>query len=333
MRIKKIIVPSRLIFQQSIIFIEEIHCIDDEYDAVELDFTKLMRIDPFSLLFVSSEIQRFRSSNPKKKFTAKNFQHCSYLSHMGFFKAFGLDYGKYPGVASGSSTYIPIKIFDRIKIIESASENMVNPAEIIEQDARNISKILTRNSCKDFSEVLTYCIREILRNVIEHSNSDQFGFCAQYRCSEHLVSFAIIDRGIGLKESLTKNPNLELKCDKDAIIAALQPAISSKVYKGQKRKPKGDWANSGYGLYMTSRICKRGGSFFIASGDKGYYVSGNTEKYFDTAFMGTILNLAIDTNKIKKLDVLLKEIRDEEGSDIISNIKPSKSSMGLIKKS
>ncbi|WP_092949868.1 hypothetical protein [Roseateles sp. YR242] len=28
----------------------------------------------------------------------------------------------------------------------------------------------------------------------------------------------------------------------------------------------GNWANSGFGLYMTNRICRNGGNFFIASG-------------------------------------------------------------------
>src|SRR5690606_17278401 len=109
--------------------------------------------------------------------------------------------------------------------------------------------------------------------------------------------------------------------------ASLQPATSGKVYKGQKRKPKGEWANSGYGLFMTSNICKRGGGFFMASGELGYYTSENKERFLETPFKGTALNLALDTNRIKDLQTMLREI---DNTDLKSKSKPSKSSMGLM---
>jgi hypothetical protein len=248
---------------------------------------------------------------------------------MGFFQAFGMNYGKRPGEAKGSSTYIPINIYNTQEIKQDARDLMINPAELLESKAKEISNVLTRSESGNLNEVLTYCIREIFRNVIEHSHSEQFGFCAQYRPSLNRVSFSIIDRGIGLKESLEHNPTLDLKNDEEAIRAALKPATSGKVYRGQKNKPKGEWANSGYGLFMTSNICKRGGGFFIASGDVGYYTSENKERILETPFIGTALNLALDTNRIKDLYTMLREI---DNNDIKSKIKPSKSSMGLMNK-
>jgi len=325
---KKIKVPSRLTFQNSIDFVRNLRALKP-HKEINFDFTNLVTIDPFSLLLVSSEIQRCRSRLKESKFLATNFEHCSYAAHMGFFQAFGVNFGKKPGEAKGSSTYIPINIYNTQDIKKDARELMINPAELLESKAKEISNILTRSESGDLNEVLTYCLREIFRNVIEHSHSEQFGFCAQYRPSLNRVSFSIIDRGIGLKESLENNPTLNLNNDEDAIRAALKPATSGKVYKGQKNKPKGEWANSGYGLFMTSNICKRGGGFFIASGDFGYYTSENKERILETPFKGTALNLALDTNRIKNLYTMLREI---DNNDIKSKSKPSKSSMGLMNK-
>jgi hypothetical protein len=322
-----IAVPSRLLFQNSIDFVKTLLSIEP-HDHIEFDFSRLSRIDPFSLLFVSSEMQRCRERLRSSHFSAINYERCTYPAHMGFFKSFGLNFGKNPGEANGSSTYIPICIYNTLDIKNEASELMINPAELLETRAKKIASILTRDISGDLNEVLTYCLREIFRNVIEHSESEKFGFCAQYRPSDNIVSFSIIDRGIGLKASLQNNPNLTLKDDIQAIKAALQPAISSKVYQGQKQKPKGEWANSGYGLFMTSNICKMGGSFFIASGESGYYISENTERFLDTPFRGTALNLALDTNRMKKLKTMLREI---DASEIGLHTKPSKSSLGLMR--
>ncbi|GAB1308558.1 hypothetical protein KH5_12410 [Urechidicola sp. KH5] len=323
---KKIEVPTRLTFQNSIDFVRDLRALKP-HKEIEFDFSSLNTIDPFSLLLVSSEIQRCRSRFEESKFIATHFDHCTYPAHMGFFQAFGMNFGKRPGEAKGSSTYIPINIYNTREIKQDARELMINPAELLESRAKEISNVLTRSEKGDLNEVLTYCLREIFRNVIEHSHAEQFGFCAQYRPSLNRVSFSIIDRGIGLKESLSDNPTLELNNDEDAIRAALRPATSGKVYKGQKRKPKGEWANSGYGLFMTSNICKRGGGFFMASGELGYYTSENKERLLETPFKGTALNLALDTNRIKDLQTMLREI---DNANLKYKSKPSKSSMGLM---
>lgn len=319
-------VPNSLIFESSIEFAKELRKVE-ACDEIIFDFKNLTRIDPFSLLFISSEIQRCRHNLNNVKFKAINYDHCTYEAHMGFFQAFGLKQGKMPGEAKGGPTYIPITIYQTALIRQEARDRMINPAELLESEAKRIADILTRHDNGDTNSVLTYCIREIFRNVIEHSQAGQFGFCAQYRPSLNRVSFAIIDRGIGLKESLKDNPNLTLLDDKESIIQALKPAVSGKVYPGQKRKPKGEWANSGYGLFMTSNICKKGGGFFIASGSAGYYLSEKNEKYLETPFEGTAVNLAINTTRISELNSMLREIDD---SAINSKSKPSKSSLGLM---
>ena len=322
-----IIVPKYLVFEETISFINSFKTLTANKDYI-FDFKLLSRIDPFSILFLSSELRLFKENNPDSNFHAKNYQHCSYAAHMGFFKSFGLDFGKSPGEANNNNRYIPLKIFYVADIKEAARELMVNPGEILEDYAREISSVLTQNKNENLTEILRYCIREILRNIVEHSYTGQFGFCAQYLPSLKKVSFAVLDRGIGIKKSLSDNPKLNLVNDLIAIEESIKPGISGKIYAGQKRKPKGEWANSGYGLYMTSNICKNGGSFFVASGKSGMYLSGLNKKYLNVNIDGTALNLTINLDQSENLKKLLEELRNNVGKQV--EIKASKSSMDVL---
>lgn len=321
-----IIIPSHLLFNETLIFIDSFKDLRQIKNYV-FDFKNLRRIDPFSLLCLSSEMQIFKHNNPESKFSAKNYEHRTYEAHMGFFQAFGLKYGKVPGEANNNNNYIPITLYNVQDIKNSARDLLIHPGEYLTDRADEISEILTRGSSIELKEVLTYCIREIFRNIVEHSHSTMFGFCAQYLPSLNKVVFAVLDRGIGINSSISQNPKLIIENDLQAIYESLKPGVSGKVYSGQKNKPKGDWANSGYGLFMTSNICKKGGSFFIASNSKGILQTLNSTKEFDLNIVGTGLILTIDTNRISNLKTMLTELR--EVVPVSTQIKASKSSMNF----
>jgi hypothetical protein len=325
-----IIVPQHLYFEETIDFVNSFVNIRSKNNYI-FDFEKTSKIDPFSLLYISQELEIFKENNSTSKFHARNFSHLTYPAHMGFFKSFGLDYGKEPGEAKGSSTYSPIQVLSVRDIKNEAREMLVNPGEILEQYAEKISNILTQNKNQNVTDILRYSMREIFRNIVEHSESEKFRFCAQYLPTKERVTFAVLDKGIGLRKSLLNNPKLSLVDDIEAIRWGLKPGVSGKVYPGQKNKPKGDWANSGYGLYMTSNICKKGGSFFISSGNKGLLITEKQEREFELETHGTAVYLDIDLSSMSKLDEMLKDL----GSKIPKNvfIQPSKSTMGLNLKS
>src|SRR5690554_958965 len=321
---KIIEVPTNLLFEETITFVNSFANIREEKKFI-FDFAKTSRIDPFSLLFLSSELQIFKKNNPTSNFQARNFTHLTYAGHMGFFQAFGLDFGNYPGQAKGSNTYSPITILSVAQIKETARELMVNPGVVLEDFAENVSKILTQNKDKNISDVLRYSIREILRNIVEHSESKQFGYCAQYLPFKQKVNFAVLDRGVGIKETLSNNPKIAIQDDLDAINWALKPGVSGKIYPGQKNKPKGEWANSGYGLFMTSNICKMGGSFFISTGNKGLLITDKQSREFDLETHGTAIYLDINLNSIYELSEMLKDLRNQVPKNVF--LTPSKSSM------
>ena len=317
-------VPKYLTFESTIRFINSFKELNGIKEYI-FDFEQLAIIDPFSILFLSSELERFKNKNPESTFHANNFKHCTYAAHMGFFQSFGLDFGKYPGEAKNDNRYIPLKIFSVEEIKNEARELMINPAELLEKSASEISSVLTQKSDENLAEILRYCIREILRNIVEHSNTIQFGFCAQYLPSKNYVTFSVLDRGIGIQKSLSDNPKIIISNDLEAIRESIKPGVSSKIYAGKKNKPKGEWANSGYGLYMTSNICKIGGSFFIASGNIGLKISEMREDIMNVNIDGTTLNLTISLNQQSNLKRILEELRNNVPQNIA--IKASKSSM------
>ena len=128
-------VPRRLTLENTVQFSCQLRDLPKSESYV-LDFTNVGRIEPFALLFLSSELQRFKSKRSyAKRFAASNFEHCTYAGHMGVFKAFGLDFGKHAGEATGSGTYIPITIYDTGEIKQAAADNYEAVGHFIENQA------------------------------------------------------------------------------------------------------------------------------------------------------------------------------------------------------
>ena len=304
-----------------------------EPKSILFDFNKMDKVTPFGMLYVASEIKKIRDDHKSIKFIAEGFKDKSYAQHMGFFRAFGLESGKHPGEASGSDTYIPIRIFDTIKLREQAMNKKISIGDFIEHTSNKISAVLAREEKGDLAETLTYSIREIMRNVLEHSKSKKFAFCAQYWPSKNTVEVSLLDNGIGIKEGLSENPHLQLESDLEAIKLSLMPGISGKAYLGSFLDPNDEWANSGFGLYMTNRICSNGGNFTIISGKHGY-TNSETGSSFSANFQGTAIRLIINTSNLdslrKKLAIYRKEARKIK-SEFSNNMDASTASMMLSK--
>jgi hypothetical protein len=277
----------------------------------EFDFKSLGLVEPFTMAYVANELKRFRSTKPSSRFTAKNHENQTYAAHMGFFKAFGLNFGNEPGQAPGSSTYLPLTILNVADLKKEATDSFSHIGDIIEAKAERIAKLLVRQNSGDLVDTLTFSIREIMRNVVEHSDSLIIEYCAQYWPTKNLVEVAILDVGRGIKYGLSTNPYLNIKDERDALHLALLPGVSGKMYKGVKRRQYDDWQNSGFGLYMTSRICRNGGSFFIVSNDRSILLNGSSKEDMECNYHGTALRLRIDTSKITTYSDMLTKYKEE----------------------
>ena len=294
-------IPRSLNLKDTIKFVSYLLSLPDS-DEYVFDFINLKWIEPFSLLYLSYSINYFVGMHSGSDIIATNFnktQAATYAGHMGFFKAFRVDVGNKPGQAMGGQNYIPIEIFNLDVWQEEAKVERKYIGEIIEQRSREFTQVLTRESKGDLIDTLEFVLREIIRNVAEHSGAQQVGFCAQYWPLRNMVELAILDSGIGFKTSLSENPFLDKDMtDRAALNYALLPGISGKMYKGKYKDPYDEWENSGFGLYMASEICRNGGSFFVCTNSAGALLRRTTKQNIELATPCTAIRLRLNTNMI-----------------------------------
>jgi hypothetical protein len=291
-------------------------------DKLLIDFSKMGRIEPFTMVYVAKFIRDFSRANSGTEFSAIGHKQKDYAANMAFFRAFGLKHGREPNCNSGNNNFIPYTILRVQTIVDEASKDWDVEQNIIERRSEQLAKILSRHDSSNLVDALTFSIREIMRNVFEHSNSKTIEYCAQYWPTYGKVEIAVVDNGIGLKKSLMSNPFVQVDTHCDAIQQALMPAISSKNYKGAIIDKNDPWHNSGFGLYMINRICRLGGSFTLCSGNHGIKLDETGKQHIDLAHIcrGTAVRMVLNTDRLKTLSEMLAEFRDE-GYDIAKKIK------------
>lgn len=309
-KVKFITIPQDFSLSNAIDFCNQLWKLDD-YKKYTFDFNSMGRIEPFTMAYVANEIKRFRKTKSDRIFTALNHERHTYAAHMGFFKAFGLQYGNEPGEASGSSTYIPLTIIHIEDIQQQTKKSDEQVGDIIEKKAAEISVLLLQQESGDLFDTLTFSLREVMRNVVEHSESSFIEYCGQYWPTYNLVEVAILDEGIGVQKTLQENPHLSVNSDRDALYLALFPGVSGKMFPGVNKRANDIWQNSGFGLYMTSRLCRIGGDFFLTSGKAGLLLGNEGKTDFRTSYIGTALRLRIGTENISDLSSKLGEFRKE----------------------
>lgn len=302
-------------------FCDKVFLTPQEYKVV-IDFTLMGRIEPFSMLYVAKILRDYSTINNNGCIWCKNYKDKEYAAHMGFFKAFWLDFGKKPGEAFGSNTYLPVTSWNLSDIKEEALDSWEPEQQIIEKRSEELALKLTQQEDGNLVETITYSLREILRNILEHSDSYDLWYCAQYWPLYQKAEIAILDSGKGIKEALSGNPHLKITSHSDAIQQALLPGISGKAFKGKKINRNDPWHNSGFGLYMTSRLCRNGGEFFICSGDHGILLNERGKKHYQLKhyFKGTAVKMVLSTDRLGSLSEMLETYR-EDGFKIAKQIR------------
>lgn len=327
-------IPERLNHLIAIKFNSEL----SKYDGIgkyHFDFSLVKFAEPFAMLFLAQSIKNFRETHKSRatftRTTESNMSDkpaCSYMAHVGFFKHININYGNETGKTPGGSTYIPIT-----EIIFSDLEKYNKfecPQELIDKEVRRLATVLLQSENRDEYEILSYCIRESLRNAMEHSEDDRVCICAQYWPHYNKAQNAILDKGIGVLESLTSNSiHGSLSDDLQALEKAIQPAVSSNPLTSQRSNNV--WGNSGFGLYMLKKICKDSGSLLISSNKAALLIDKKQSTWGHTGMNGTSLMIEINLERLSELGTLeenLRRYRDESNM----NTEPSSSSMNFFSK-
>ena len=159
-------------------------------------------------------------------------------------------------------------------------------------------------------ESLTWCINEVMDNVLVHGQIDSGYVMAQFHAKKNHVAFCVFDPGIGIFKTL-KNSKHAPKTPMDAISLAIQEGI-------------GDGKGQGNGLFGLYRIIQENqGSLTITSGSASIMFSqnGDSRKYEHIPFLGydnsaTIVDFQIDLKKDVNIQSAFKTIGGFDGFDI-----------------
>lgn len=175
------------------------------------------------------------------------------------------------------------------------------------------------------ADAIKYTIGELVRNVLEHADSDKGAIvAAQYSQEQGVIRLGICDTGIGIKGSMQSVWSSHSQTDLDAIKWALVPGVS-----GTTRREGGTAENAGAGLFFVKSISMVTRSYFVVYSGRGVYrllkrrpdvkainlnadpdKDRNSQTNDAPLFEGTLIAIDISVATIKQFATLLSIIRN-----------------------
>ena len=280
----------------------------DNLNSDKLEITankKWISIHPVVLSMIAALSLSVEPSSIKcEKLEAKS---SPYLNRMGLFK------------------YLNIKPGMGIKKHESAGR-FIPLTQIKKQEdlTRFIAEMIPLlHLGPDQMESIKYIISELVRNVLEHSESRLGAIVsAQYYKKSNTIRIGIVDTGIGIKKTI--NVAHKASTCLEALRLALTPGIT-----GSTKREGGTEFNAGAGLFFIKSIAKVNRDFFmIYSGDAMYKqlkVSEKTKRVklyadpFDDKhskeeglpfWRGTVVGIDMSLDETEEFSLLLDLIRN-----------------------
>ncbi len=304
----RLFIPKTLDERGAFDFIREL---SEAKESIVLDFSRTQYAYPLGSLILAAEYRTFVSTC-KIVVRAEGIDlyraaH-GYLAHMGFFKSLGIAIGKRPGEAAGTSNYVPITVLSladleithRSKLLAQTHNPSVG--SLVEVESMKLSRLVTQDPRPRINRPIAYCFREIIRNVFEHAAVDRCAVYAQ-RWNNGLIEVAIVDRGKGIRGSLEARYHPEN--DLEALRSAIVPGVSA-----ASLTDGGEWANSGFGLYVLSELGKELGTFTLCSGETAVKTFDRklTHEDYPASFSGTAVAIKIRQLSANKFKFLIDEI-------------------------
>ncbi|MGN1396096.1 MAG: hypothetical protein ACI4WD_06195 [Lactococcus garvieae] len=298
-------------------YVEELLKLDGKDKEVHIIYD-LKFLTPFTSLLVSSFFnnQKFRVSHSVGEFGGQSY---NYAQNFNFFHFAESSTKIEERNTNYSGSYTPIMK----TIMKDYFRGQENIAESI---STKIARVLSCDN-SDIEEVFSYIISELLRNIPEHSHSFDAWHCSQqWEHSDYIESeIALIDYGIGYRESLNFKGNRGIEDDVEAIKAALKPGITSGITESSHLRENEDesYLNSGYGLYIVTELCKKfNGSYVIIS--KSAIVTQKETRVLDNGkeFPGTAIKIKIQVPKNLTKEKFSEKIKDivREGEKLSQSI-------------
>jgi hypothetical protein len=201
-----------------------------------------------------------------------------------------------------SDTTIPLRKF---------SPKTRDAVELFSEEFINIVNISDSN----LKKYIKYIISELINNTVDYAQSNtDIVCCAQLFPKKEIMEIAIVDTGIGFKNSLSKKyPTI--KDERSALEKAIKKGVSGSL---NTIISNGVQKNAGFGLFTISSMIKKFGSRMIMISYNGMLeLSKNSENslFLEKYWPGSIIIISLTPNIVIDLTHFLKEIREEDSSD------------------
>lgn len=288
-----IVIPYRLALAEHVYSLRLDSLNLSETSVCEFDFRGCTYGEPFPLLLLANKIRLLskRYRNCKFSLLAGKETFHTFADHIGFFRYIGWPRGREPGEAWGSTGYLPV---ERFSISEFQKRSLSGPVgKQVSAEADRLAVVLSQKDEGPLFDVIQYAIREIMRNAAEHSKGDYVTILGQYWPKREKAEIVVIDDGIGIPSTLYSNEYVECNDSREALKCALLPGISG-VPLSERLKQDEYWGNSGFGLYVTSRVCADHGTFRIVSDHQGLTLRSGVQIEHDWKLNGTCVQMTLE---------------------------------------
>lgn len=231
---------------------------------------------PRVMTTVSSFLQGLRSSSPFvdiKIIPPRDEDTRNYMTRFNFFELnpYCEETPVYPFARrDGNGRFQELMSFDK-NTMDEVNTNLIQ-----------IIKARVSGS-EDFHLAISYPLVELTDNTCCHSEYAKGGhICVQPY--NDCVEVAIVDRGIGIAESLKATPEYSEAEDWEALLASVAESVSSKL-----NDPTRD--HQGFGLYALNEIVKQGNGILeiYANGACLKTENGNTTTHSSSYWKGTLI--------------------------------------------
>ena len=212
----------------------------------------------------------------------------SYLRHLGFFQFIGMGEGNEVGQASGSISYLPITKIEKPSFDFETQHVQEWYSEIVSQTRRFANLLSGTKEYNEENKLYHYALREIVRNVFEHSSANECYLCGQ-RWADGRVEVAVIDEGIGISNSLKRS--FDIESEVAALRMAIKPGISSTT---RISEAENIYDNSGFGLFVLEQLVSSFGWFMLGSGSAKLVSQGKSIIEEQLNFNGTYIGLRLN---------------------------------------
>lgn len=274
---------------------------------LKFTFSSLDFIEPAGAIIFLSTIDKLNINDiPYELESIKDLDRnaISYGETIGMFQELGLseaqsfEYGK--NYISPTKVLIS-EIYHSLKEDKKSIENYYD-----EVSFRVVKKALQGfdyNFSEEVNELFEFVVREMVRNIFDHSKTNHFYYGSQMYPALGGVEVVIADLGEGLLKTVpfdNEDEWFKELTDEDAIRRAVIPGLTAA--SNHSYAPE-DYKNSGYGLALVQRIIqKTDGIFSIASGEKSLTFSSEGETVDDCNIKGTLIRMRIKLRELEKIN-------------------------------